>query len=69
MMAHDIIVSLCIFSLLKYNRIFGKNLEHDTFGYNKVLDPGFCGASVPGLAPAIYLFLWHTEVHMTYLKL
>ena len=29
---HDNIVSFCIFSLLKYDRIFGKNLEHDTYG-------------------------------------
>ena len=29
MKARDIIVSFCIFSLLKYDRIFGKNLEHD----------------------------------------
>ena len=31
-MAHNIIVSFCIFILLKYGRIFGKNLEHDTYG-------------------------------------
>ena len=31
-LAHDIIVSFSIFSLLKYDRIFGKNLEHDTYG-------------------------------------
>ena len=31
MIAHDIIVSICIFNLLKYDRIFGKNLEHDTY--------------------------------------
>ena len=29
---HDIIVSFYIFSLLKYDRIFGKSLEHDTYG-------------------------------------
>ena len=28
----EIIVSFCIFSLLKYDRIFGKNLENDTYG-------------------------------------
>ena len=28
---HDIIASCCTFSLPKYNRIFGKNLEHDTY--------------------------------------
>ena len=28
----DIIVSFCIFSLLMYDWIFGKNLEHDTYG-------------------------------------
>ena len=32
MIARDITVSLCILSLLKYDRIFGKNLEHDTYG-------------------------------------
>ena len=32
MIARDIIVGFCIFSLLKYNRVFGKNLEHDTYG-------------------------------------
>ena len=31
MMAHDIIVSFYIFKLIKYDRIFGKNLEHDTY--------------------------------------
>ena len=32
MIPHNIIISFCIFSLLKYDRIFGKNLEHDTYG-------------------------------------
>ena len=32
MIAHDIIISFYIFSLLKYDRIFGKNLEYDTYG-------------------------------------
>ena len=32
MIAHDIIVSFHIFRLLKYDGIFGKNLEHDTYG-------------------------------------
>ena len=32
MIDYDIIVSRCILSLLKYDRIFGKNLEHDTYG-------------------------------------
>ena len=32
MIAREIIVSFFIFSLLKYDRIFGKNLEHDTYG-------------------------------------
>ena len=30
--AREIIVSFRIFSLLKYDRIFGKNLGHDTYG-------------------------------------
>ena len=32
MIARDIIVSFYIFRLLKYDRIFNKNLEHDTYG-------------------------------------
>ena len=32
MIACDIIVSFCILSLIKYDKIFGKNLEHDTYG-------------------------------------
>ena len=32
MIAQNIIVSFFIFSLLQYDRIFGKNLEHDTYG-------------------------------------
>ena len=32
MIAGDIIVSFYIFRLLKYDRIFGKSLEHDTRG-------------------------------------
>ena len=31
MIARDIIVSFCIFSLLNYDRISGKYLEHDTY--------------------------------------
>ena len=34
-------IIFCIFSLLKYDRIFAKNLEHD-----KVLDPTLCGWGV-----------------------
>ena len=42
------IVSFCIFSLLKYDRIFGKNLEHNTYAmeWNKVLDPALHGRGV-----------------------
>ena len=32
MIVCDVIVSFYIFRLLKYDRIFGKNFEHDTFG-------------------------------------
>ena len=32
MIARDIIVSFYIFRLLKDDRNFGKNLEHDTYG-------------------------------------
>ena len=31
MIAREIIVSFCIFSLQKYDRIFGKNLVHDNY--------------------------------------
>ena len=61
MISHNIIVSFCIFSLLKYDKIFGKNLEHDTYGVKKVVDPALCGVLVPDLAPEIYvssLFIW-----------
>ena len=32
MIAQNIIVSFYIFSLLKYDKIFGKNLKHDNYG-------------------------------------
>ena len=32
MIVRDIIFGFYIFSLLKNDRIFGKNLEHDTYG-------------------------------------
>ena len=32
MIAHDIIVTFYIFSLLNYDSIFSKKLEHDTYG-------------------------------------
>ena len=63
MIARDINVSFYIFSLLKYDRIFGKSLEHDTYErVKKILDSALCGGSDPGLASDIYisfLFLWH----------
>ena len=31
MIAPKVIVSFYIFSLLKYDKIFGQNLEHDTY--------------------------------------
>ena len=31
MIAREIIFSFCIFSLLKYDRILGKNFEHDIY--------------------------------------
>ena len=49
MIAHSIIVSFCIFIILKYDSIFGKKLEHDTYGVNKA------GGSVTGLVPVIYV--------------
>ena len=60
MIPHNTIVSFCILSLLKYNRIFCKNLEYDTYGVNKVLDPALCGGSVQDLVPEIYVsFLFY----------
>ena len=32
MIAHNIIISFCILSSLKYDRFFGQNLEHDIYG-------------------------------------
>ena len=32
MIPHNVIVGFCIFNLLKYDRIFGKDLEHYTYG-------------------------------------
>ena len=45
MIALDIIVSFCIFSLLKCDRIFGKNLGHDICGKVKSLTQHFLGVS------------------------
>ena len=49
MIVHSIIVSFCIFIILKYDSIFGKKLEHDTYGVNKA------GGSVIGLVPVTYV--------------
>ena len=35
MIALNIIVSFYLFGLLKYDRIFGKNLERDTYGVKR----------------------------------
>ena len=58
MIAHNIIVSFCIFNLLNYDRIFGKNLEHDTYGLNEILDSGLCGGS--DLVSEIYVSFHET---------
>ena len=50
MIAHDIILSFCIFSVLKYDRIIRKNFEHDTYVVKKAFDRGL----VTDLAPEIY---------------
>ena len=68
MIAHSIIVSFCIFIILKYDSIFGKKLEHDTYGVNKA------GGSVTGLVPVIYVcfFFCHKKRKLQrklYLKL
>ena len=50
MIAHDIIVSFCIFSLLKkYDRIFGKKLEHDNYGVKQIPCLALCEGWLPGL--------------------
>ena len=46
MIAHNIIVSFCIFSLfslLKYGKIFGKNLRHDNYGVKQIPWPSTLG--------------------------
>ena len=58
MIARDIIVSFCIFSLLKYHRIFVKNFELD-IGKLKSLTQQFVGEGggecVPCFVPEIYV--------------
>ena len=44
MITHKIIVRFCIFSLLKYDRIFGKNLEYEyLWGKMKSFTQHFAG--------------------------
>ena len=50
MIARDINVSFYIFSLLKYDRIFGKSLEHDT--YERVKKKSLTQHFVVGLTQA-----------------
>ena len=60
MIAHDIIVNFCIFSLLKYDRFFGKHFGHDNSEVKQSLDPALCGGSFPGLISKICLsFLFY----------
>ena len=62
MIARDIIISFCIFSVLKYDRTIRKNLEHDTYVVKKAFDPALRGGLVTDLASEIYFsfgFLWH----------
>ena len=47
MIARNIIVSLCIFSLLQN--------EHDTYRVKKVLGPALCKGPAPGLVPKTYI--------------
>ena len=50
--ALNIIVRLCIFSLRKYDRIFGKNLEHDNYGVKQSPSPStlcVCGGGAGGV--------------------
>ena len=60
MIVQNIIVSFCIFSLLKHDRIFVKNLEHDTYGGNEILDPSIYREPVPDLGPEIYISFHET---------
>ena len=63
MIAHSIIVSFCIFCLLKYDRIFGKNLEDDTYGVKWNPWSGTLrgwGGSVSELVPEIYVSFHET---------
>ena len=50
-----VIVNFCIFSLLKCNIIFGKHLQHDTYGVKQLPLPSTLKRSVPGLVPEIYV--------------
>ena len=59
MIARNIIVSFCILSLLKYDRIFGKNLEHDTYGVKQSPWPSPLQGSVRGLVPEIYVSFFY----------
>ena len=43
MIAYDIIVNFCIFSLLKYDSIFIKKLKHHTYVVKKLLHSDFVG--------------------------
>ena len=56
MIAHNI-VHFCIFNLLKYDRIFSKNLDHDAYGvkwnpWQRTLQGG--------LFPEIYVSFYET---------
>ena len=59
-------VSFCIFSLLKYNRIFSKNLwVWYLRGKIKSLTQHFVGVSVPGLAPENYVSFILFIIHLS----
>ena len=59
--AHDIIVSICIFSLLTYDRIFDENLEHDTYGVKSSTKQfaGFQYQVWPLMFMLVFLYLCH----------
>ena len=55
-----LLLVFCIFNLLRYDRIFSKDLEHDTYGVKEVLGPALCGGSVGGVVPEMYFsFVFH----------
>ena len=64
MLTRNITVSFYIFRLLTYDTIFGKNLEHDTYGVKSA--PHFAGGQYQAWSLKFMLVLL---AMITYLKL